>query len=79
MIAVDAAVRRGSIRIVSITTRESDVHVQMMHLNGERAFHDRRCGFSGRPPRAWDTKPDKRIRRTFLRPGTDTQNVFLCR
>jgi hypothetical protein len=27
----------------------------------------------------WDTKPDKRIRRTFLTPCNDTQNVYLCR
>src|SRR5829696_4425042 len=27
----------------------------------------------------WDTKPNKRIRRTFLRPATTRTNVFLCR
>jgi hypothetical protein len=27
----------------------------------------------------WDTKPDKRIRRTFPTPDQKTLNVFLCR
>ena len=27
----------------------------------------------------WDTKPDKRIRRTFATPDPTAQNAFLCR
>jgi len=28
---------------------------------------------------AWDTKPDKRTRRTFPTPDPKTLNAFLCR
>ena len=53
--------------------RKPSVPVPIPARNTTTVSHERP------PSMRWDTKPDKRIRRTFATPDPTAQNAFLCR